>query len=424
MADKYILIKNGRLIDGLGGRPIDQSSILIKNNIIEMIGPVESIQAPAEAEVIDAAGRTIMPGLIDAHIHFWGLRNMAAISWVLDDPTVRAMRTVFDAWKLVDAGFTTVRDCGGTNALALKEGIAAGDLIGPRVLASGRAVTQTGGHGDPVHFLPVDWSARSGVGRMADGVDEVRKAAREQLRAGADFLKIMTTGGVMSERDVSTACQYSLDEIRAFVEEAENVGVKTAAHAQGTRGILNALKCGVNSIEHGFYLDDECLELMVKQGATLVPELAIVDAIASKGPEVGVIPESIEKAKIAQEAHLKSFQAAYKAGVLCGLGTDYLTDPMTPMGANAVELSLYVKKAGLSPMETIVCATANNAKILGIEDKTGTLVIGKEADVLVVDGDPLTDISILQDKTKLSHIFKQGVPIPRLGDLGVRGIGG
>ena len=195
MADKYILIKNGRLIDGLGGSPVDQSSILIKNNIIEMIGPVESIQAPAEAEVIDAAGRTIMPGLIDAHIHFWGLRNMAAISWVLDDPTVRAMRTVFDAWKLVDAGFTTVRDCGGTNALALKEGIAAGDLIGPRVLASGRAVTQTGGHGDPVHFLPVDWSARSGVGRMADGVDEVRKAAREQLRAGADFLKIMTTAG-------------------------------------------------------------------------------------------------------------------------------------------------------------------------------------------------------------------------------------
>lgn len=166
----------------------------------------------------------------------------------------------------------------------------------------------------------------------ANGVAEVRKAAREQIREGADFLKIMTTGGVMSERDVSTSCQFSLEEIRAFVEEAANVGFRTSSHAQGTRGIKNALVGGVKVIEHGMYLDDDCIELMLKNEHFLVPTLAIVESIAVNGPKVGVLPSSVQKARVAQQAHLESFKKAFKAGVLCGLGTDYLTDPMTPMG--------------------------------------------------------------------------------------------
>jgi imidazolonepropionase-like amidohydrolase len=225
----------------------------------------------------------------------------------------------------------------------------------------------------------------------------------------------MTTGGVMSERDVSTSCQFSVDEIKAFVEEAENVGFRTSTHAQGTRGIMNALKGGVKVIEHGFYLDDECLEWMVKNEHYLVPTLSIVDAIVLHGSEAGVLPYSIHKAKIAQKEHLKSFQRAYKAGVLCGLGTDYLTDPLSPMGQNAVELEMYVKRAGLTPMQAIVCATRNNAEVLDMADKVGTLEPGKLADIVVVDGNPLSDISILRDKKKIFNVYKGGTEIPRLG---------
>lgn len=419
---EYTLFINGLLIDGRGGAPVSTSSLLVKSHLVDDVGEGRVVAAPADAQVVDLSGRTIMPGLIDAHLHLWGLSSLAAITWVLDEPTMRAMRSVMDAWKVVDMGFTTVRDCGGINGLFLKQGIAEGQLVGPRILAAGRALTQTGGHGDPIHFLPVEWSERSMVGRVADGVSEVRKAAREQLRAGADFLKIMTSGGVMSERDVSTSCQFSLEEIRAFVEEAKNAEVLTSSHAQGTLGIKNALKCGIDSIEHGFFLDDECIELMLNNGAALIPTLAIVDAIATKGPQAGVKETSVEKARIAQKAHLASFTKAYRSGVLCGLGTDYLTDPMTPMGENAVELELYVKRAGLSPMEALVCATRNNAKILGLSEKTGTLEPGKWADFLVVDGDPSKDISVLRDKEKIVEVYKEGHRVPRLKKLGVRGI--
>jgi imidazolonepropionase-like amidohydrolase len=259
-----------------------------------------------------------------------------------------------------------------------------------------------------------------GLGRVADGISEVRKAAREQIRAGADLLKIMTTGGVMSERDVSASCQFSIEEIKAFVEEAENVGLRTSTHAQGTRGIKNALVAGVKVIEHGFYLDDECLDIMIKNGHYLVPTLAIVQAIIEHGPKVGVLPNSIEKAKAAHEMHLESFKRAFKAGVICGLGTDYLTDPMTPMGANAVELEMYVNRAGLTPMETIVCATKNNAEVLDMTDQIGTLEPGKLADLIVVDGDPLQDISILRDRQNILMVYKGGREVPRLNAPNLR----
>jgi imidazolonepropionase-like amidohydrolase len=255
----------------------------------------------------------------------------------------------------------------------------------------------------------------------ANGVAEVRKAAREQIREGADFLKIMTTGGVMSERDVSTSCQFSLEEIRAFVEEAANVGFRTSSHAQGTRGIKNALVGGVKVIEHGMYLDDDCIELMLKNEHFLVPTLAIVESIAVNGPKVGVLPSSVQKARVAQQAHLESFKKAFKAGVLCGLGTDYLTDPMTPMGQNAVELEMYVTRGCLTPMETIVCATKNNAEVLDMSDRIGTLEPGKFADVIVVDDDPLKDITVLRDRNRILQVYKGGRLVPRLLARNLRG---
>jgi len=421
MSSEYHAVVDCRLIDGRGGEPLDGAVMLIRDGLIKAVGPASQVEIPPQAERIEASGRVVMPGLIDAHVHLMGLKGMAQTEWILPDPMLRAMRSVMDAWKVVDAGFTTVRDCGGVNGLHLKEAVNQGDIVGPRIVAAGRAVTQTGGHGDLMHGLPPAWSKRSGIGRIADGVGEVRRAVREQLRAGADFVKMMTTGGVMSERDVSTACQFSLEEIRAMVEEAGNVGVRTSTHAQGTRGIKNALICGVDCIEHGFYLDDECLELMVKNGSFLIPALAIVEAIVTQGPKAGVAPFSVHKAKIAQEAHLKSFIRAYRAGVTCGLGTDYLTDPMTPMGRNATELALYVERAGLSPMEAIVCATKNNAQALDLADSIGTLEPGKEADFLLVEGDPSKDIKVLTDRNNITAVFRAGRPVPRLEIQGLRG---
>ncbi|MBW2368908.1 MAG: amidohydrolase family protein, partial [Deltaproteobacteria bacterium] len=333
--------------------------------------------------------------------------------WVIDEPHVRGMRAVMDAWKIIDAGFTTIRDVGGMLAIYLKTAVNEGSIVGPRILASGLVVTQTAGHAD-WHFVPREWADRMLLGRVADGVAEVRKAAREQLREGADLLKIMTTGGVMSEKDSPSAVQYSMEEVRAFSEEARNAEVKTTTHCHGAQGIKNAILGGIDCIEHGTLMDDECVELMVKHGTHLVPTFAIVDAIVTNGRKMGVMEGSVRKAEAVTKHHMNSFLSAYKAGVTCGLGTDYLSDPMSPHGENAVELDIYVNKAGLTPMETIVCATKNNAIILNLEKDLGTLEAGKLADVLVVNGNPLDDITLLRDKTRITEIYKEGTPVPRL----------
>jgi imidazolonepropionase-like amidohydrolase len=413
MAMRITALRGGRLIDGRGGPPLDDAVLLMEDERVQAIGNKDNVAIPEGAESIDVSGRTIMPGLIDAHVHLWGIRSMNQVTWILDPPHLRAMRAAVDVWKLIDAGFTTVRDCGGLLAIYLKRAIEEGSLLGPRIMAAGLAICQTAGHAD-WHFVPPQWGERAMIGRVADGVAEVRKAAREQLREGADFLKIMTTGGVMSEKDLPTSSQFSMEEIRAFVEEARNAGVRTTTHAQGTQGIKNALLAGIDSIEHGFYLDDECIEMMLTQGAFLVPTFAVLESIITKGPDVGVMETSVRKARSVQEAQAMAFRRAYDAGVKCGLGTDYLSDPLSPMGGNAVELEMYVRKAGLSPMEAIVCATKNNAELLGLEDQLGTLEAGKLADLIVVDGDPLQDISVLRARTNISHVFKGGKAVPRL----------
>jgi len=408
-----IALMGGRLVDGTGASPVPSATILIDGDKIQQAGPAGQVQVPAEANRIDVSGKTIMPGLIDAHLHLLGIKSMNQMTWLIDEPHVRTIRAAVDAWRCLDAGFTTLRDAGGMMALYVKQAIQEGTVAGPRIVASGRVISQTAGHGD-WHFVPVEWNARMQLARLADGVPEVRKAAREQLREGADMLKIFTTGGVMSEKDKPTACQYSMDEIRAFVEEAQNAGVRTGSHAQGTQGIRNAILAGVDNIDHGIYLDDEVIELMVERGTTLVPTLAVLEAIVRHGREDGVLESSVRKAEGVQAAHIESFRRAFAAGVTCGLGTDYLSAPTSPMGANAVEIELYVKKVGLSPMEAIVCATRNNAAILGLQDEIGTLESGKQADLIIVDGDPLADITVLCDREKILAVYKGGQAVVRL----------
>ncbi len=315
-----IALMGGRLIDGTGAAPVPSATILIDGNKIQQVGPAGLVQVPANATRIDVSGKTVMPGLIDAHLHLLGIKSMNQMTWLIDEPHVRTIRAAVDAWRCLDAGFTTLRDAGGMMALYVKQAIQEGTVEGPRIVASGRVISQTAGHGD-WHFVPVEWNARMQLSRLADGVPEVRKATREQLREGADMLKIFTTGGVMSEKDKPTACQYSMDEIRAFVEEAHNAGVRTGSHAQGTQGIRNAILAGVDNIDHGVYLDDEVIGLMVERGTTLVPTLAVVEAIVRHGREDGVLESSVRKAEGVQMAHIESFRQAFAAGVTCGLGT-------------------------------------------------------------------------------------------------------
>jgi imidazolonepropionase-like amidohydrolase len=408
-----IALVGGRLIDGTGADPVPDATVLIDGDKIQQAGPAGQVQVPVEAHRIDVVGKTIMPGLIDAHLHLLGIKSMNQMTWLIDAPHLRTIRAAIDAWRCLDAGFTTLRDAGGMMAIYVKQAIEEGTVAGPRIVASGRVISQTAGHGD-WHFVPVEWNQRLELGRLADGVPEVRKAAREQLREGADMLKIFTTGGVMSEKDKPTACQYSMDEIRAFVEEARNAGVRTGSHAQGTQGIKNAVLAGVDNIDHGIYLDDEVIELMVERGTTLIPTLAVVEAIVRHGRKDGVLESSVRKAESVQAVHIESFRKAFAAGVTCGLGTDYLSAPTSPMGANAIELEIYVKKVGLSPMEAIVCATRNNATVLGLQDQIGTLEAGKQADLIVIDGDPLVDIALLRDREKILAVYKGGQIATRL----------
>lgn len=410
---RLIALIDGLLIDGTGAEPVTSATIVIDGGRIAQVGLTEQVEVPVTAEKIDVAGKTILPGLIDAHVHLFGITSLNQMTWVIDEPQVRTIRAAMDAWRCLDAGFTTVRDAGGMLAIYVKRAIEEGAIVGPHIVASGLVISQTAGHGD-MHFVPVEWNQRAQIARLADGVPEVRKAAREQLREGADMLKIFTTGGIMSEKDKPTACQYSMDEIRAFVEEARNAGVRTGTHAQGTQGIKNAVLAEVNNVDHGVYLDDEVIALMVERGTTLVPTLSVLEAIVRHGRKEGVLEASVRKAESVQEAHIASFRKAWAAGVVCGLGTDYLSDPRSPMGANADELVMYVKKVGLSPMEAIVCATRNNAMVLGLEDEIGTLEAGKQADLIVVDGDPLADISVLRDRERILTVYKGGKAVPRL----------
>jgi len=412
--NKITAFIGGRLIDGTGDAPLDDSVIIVQGEKITEVGRSGNVEIPPKAERIDVTGKTAMPGLIDAHTHFFGVRNMDLATFIIDPSHQRAMRATMEAWRVVDAGFTTVRDPAGMLGIYLKQVIKEGSIVGPRILAAGLALSQTAGHGD-FPFVPKEMVKIGILSHIADGVEEVRKASREQLRAGADFLKIMTSGGVISDDDPQ-ACQFSLDEIRVFVEVAQDARVRTAAHAQGLQGIKNALVAGVDSIEHGFYLDDECIEMMLDQGTYLVPTFAAIEAIITHGrkSETGAEEQYVRKAEEVQEAHVESFLKAFKAGVTCGLGSDYPCDPFAPMGTNAAELEIYVNKVGLSPMDTIVCATKNNAQVLGLERELGTLEAGKLADLLIVTGNPLDKISILRDKAKIDTVLKAGKQIPRL----------
>jgi imidazolonepropionase-like amidohydrolase len=359
-----------------------------------------------EAEVVDLQGRTLMPGLIDCHVHltFSGEPQEVERAATVPVPDI-AWTAAASARQTLDGGVTTVRDVGARAGVAirLREAIAAGHLPGPRMRAAGAIICMTGGHG---------WF----IGREADGPDEVRRAVREQLKAGADCVKFTATGGGMTPGVDPRASSFTEAELAAGVDEAHKAFRRAIAHAQGNAGIRNAVRAGIDSVEHGVYLDDEVIEEMRQRGTFLVPTLVSPAMITRHGTSAGIPAYVVEKASGVLETHRESFRKAVRGGVRIAMGTDAGT-PFNRHGTNAQELALMVE-CGLSPADTIVAATRNAAELLDLLDVTGTVEPGKAADLLVVDGDPLADIRVLGDRDRLPGILKDGQWVRRARPLG------
>jgi len=416
--DKYTVIYNGTLIDCRTTDRQQHMAVLLHNDRIEAIGPADQLAIPQDAQYIDARGKTIIPGMMDAHIHITGDGDPNILRRLRMTVPQQAIQASVHAKVTVEAGFTSIRDAGAGFLIdiGLREAVNAGMVPGPRMKVSGRGLSITGGHGD--NFFPpeIQFAGRY----VVDSPDEARKAAREQLRNGADCIKILATGGVMSEKTESDPRGMTVEEMRAAIDEAKNVGAKTLAHAQGNQGIKNAIMAGINSIDHGFYLDDEAIEMMLKNDVFMVPTLAAVHHIVVSGEKMGVPPHAVRKASKAQEAHIASFGKALAAGVKIAMGTDAAT-PFNFHGKNALELELMCK-AGMTSAQALLSTTRMAAELLGVLDSLGTIETGKLADVVLVDGDPLADITVLQDLSKISLVLKGGSIVVNRGvKVGCRG---
>jgi imidazolonepropionase-like amidohydrolase len=412
-----VVVRGAKLFDGKGG-VLERSVVVVSpDGRVRDVGSEGSVEVPGSGDVLEvyAEGMTIMPGLIDAHMHLSGLRTGETIKEPLLTPyETLVARAVKDLEALADAGFTTVVDAGGLIALGLKAAVDEGTVRGPRIVAAGPPLSQTFGHGDE-HYLPVEYVdlrtsklSNAFKGLICDGVDECRKAARYALRVGADFIKIFTSGGVMSQRDRPEYTQFTPEEIEAIVYEARAAGRFVHAHAEGARGIVNALLGGVKVVAHADMIDEEGVELAKERGAVVVPTLAVSEHIVSYGRELGLPEWAIEKEAELSKYHVENVRRAYRAGVKLATGTDFWGGLKAfKHGENALEVVLFVEKLGMSPVEALTSATSKAAEAAGLRD-VGTVEKGKVADLILVDGDPTSDVRTLLSKDRIKLVMKGG----------------
>ena len=377
------LIRGGRVVDADGSRAAD---VAVADGEVVAVGPDAVDEIGGEDAVdtrTDATGAVVAPGLIDAHVHVMLDGRPDVSNAVADSDYAASYRAAGNLRDALEAGVTTVRDLGsrGTLALDAGEAVAAGDLPGPRVLACGRNVIMTGGHGN--------W-----FGREADGPSEVRKAAREQLKRGADVLKCMATGGVLTEGAVTGAPELTPDELAAFTDAAAPTDTPTAAHAHGERGIKNAVAAGVSSVEHGTFIDRDAAEMMAERGTYWVPTASALRGIVDNGVEAGIPADAVEKAEDAAGRFVDAWDHALGADVPIAMGTDAGT-PFNFFGDIPRELG-YMVDYGLSPERALEAATVNAAALLGLDD-VGRVDTGYRADLVLLDDDPTDDVTAWQE---------------------------
>jgi imidazolonepropionase-like amidohydrolase len=402
-----LAIIGARLLDARSERVLPGDTLVIgTDGRITDLGTGPSL-VPRDATVVDAEGRTVVPGLIDCHVHLWALHEL------LHDAVQRSfsegVALMLDSGRrFVEAGVTTVRDAGFTPA-GIKRVFARGEFPGPRLQVSVMPLSITGGHGDAMTPSGIDLTGdlppiELPVG-IADGPDEVRRVVRRQIRAGADWIKVMSTGGVYSLMDAPDAVQFTVEEIRVMVEEAEDAGLHgVLAHAENARGIKNALRAGVRSIEHGDGIDDEAIDLMLERGVPLVPTFLIIeemlreDRVASGATP----PWAAEKVQGLLAQMEPRFRHAVERGVRIAMGTDGGNGSHLPS-----ELSLMVEH-GLSPLGALRAATIEAARLLDLQDEVGTLEPGKVGDVLLVGGDPLAEPALWRDPTRVAMVVQGG----------------
>lgn len=393
----------GQLIDGKSDQVQKQMTIIVEKNRIKSVEKGYK-KAPSGTNIIDLKNKTVLPGLMDMHVHLEGELSPAQYveRYTMNKEDV-AFRAAQYAQRTLRAGFTTVRDLGGSGVnIALRKAINSGWAEGPRVFTCGKAIGPTGGHADPTNGFRLDLMGNPGPENgVINGVNDCRKAVRHQYKVGADVIKITATGGVLSVAKDGTRPQFTEEEIKAIVETANDLGLVTAAHAHGAEGIKRAIRAGINSIEHGTLMDDEGIQLMKKYGTYFVPTISAgkhVEGMAKKKqlPAI-IIPKALEIGPKIQE----TFGKAYKAGVKIAFGTD---TGVSRHGENGQEFA-YMVQAGMPPMKAIQSATMEAAKLLRMEKDLGSLEAGKFADIVAVDDDPIKNIRTME---KVTFVMKDG----------------
>jgi imidazolonepropionase-like amidohydrolase len=412
---KKHVIKGGTVIDGTGRSPFEKGLVVVEGSKIGFVGKEGDIDLPKgeDVEVIDVEGKTVMPGLIDSHVHIYtnGESSEFTSMPIRDNPLTRAMKCIPRLKRDLEMGMTTLRDGGsgwGWLEVALRDAINRGDIAGPRFFATGYHLTVTGGHG---YFLP-PWLANIPVhpeqsSVHCDGPDEWRKAARLQIYNGVDCLKLVASRDVISP-GIATAPQATREELKAAIDEAHKMGKKALVHAQGREAIMNAIEAGADSIVHGFWIDEECAEMMVKRDVYLESTNLYVRGIMDKGK--GDLPDwMVQKATECWKDKERNFGMLLEKGVKISFGSDTGV-PYIQHGNNARELSMFVE-LGMEPMQAIIAATKTAAEAIGIDNMVGTIEAGKIADIIVVEGDPLEDIKILHEENRIKLVMKEGVVV-------------
>ena len=400
------VITGATLIDGAGGPPTENATVLVNEDRIEGVGPAGSIQIPADAEVIDGSGMTLLPGLIDCHDHLASMSYEIASRWgITEMRSQRHLRVASVLRQTLETGYTTVRDAGGLDAgfrMAVEEGL----VPGPRLLCGLGFITPTGGMAD--RLSPLGFAAPGGPDTglpwgVADGPEGFRAKVREMVRAGADVIKCATTGGASSTAGLGPKdLLFERDELEALVDEAHKRGCLVMCHALGGPGLRMAIEVGVDSIEHGSYLDEapDLLPIMVEKDISLAPTFGVYTFHATRGT-----PHGRARAAALREHHVRSVQVAMEAGVRVVAGTD---EGGWEHGNNAHEISCLVE-AGLTPMQAIQAATGRAAEAIGLAAEVGTISVGKQADMILVAGDPLQDVTILERGKAVDFVMKGGV---------------